>query len=111
MISVAEDQIHHPSYRDHEKQQNQGRRQAGRGSARVDWRAKGLHDELEMGRGPRMYEMQGPRSALPRLASRLLDCPALPGRPPLPDTRPKFRSPGSPAVLGVAPGIGIRLWW
>jgi hypothetical protein len=58
-----------------------------------------------------MYEMQGPRSALPHLASRLLDCPALPDRPPLPDTRPKFRSPGSPAVLGVSPGIGIRLWW
>jgi len=28
-----------------------------------------------------MYEMQGPRLALPRLANRLLGCSALPGRP------------------------------
>jgi len=109
MISVAGTRHKRLSYRDHEKQVNQGRLAGGKGRACVEWRAKGLRDELEMGRGPRMYEMQGPRSALPRLASRLLDCPALPDRPPLPDTRPKFRSPGSPAVLGVAPGIGIRL--
>jgi hypothetical protein len=60
-------------------------------------------DRLGKGRGPRMYEMQGPRSALPRLANRLLGCPALPGRPPLLDARPKRRPPGSPAVSWSRP--------
>jgi len=71
---------------------------------RAGWAAgEGFGGELEKGRGPRMYEMQGPRSVVPHLASRLLDCPALPDRPPLPDTRPKFRSPGSPAVSRSCP--------
>src|SRR5258708_7144922 len=34
-----------------------------------------------MKRGPSMYEMQGPRTALRPPASRLLDCPAPPDRP------------------------------
>jgi len=50
-----------------------------------------------------MYEMQGPRLALPRLANRLLGCSALPGHPPLPGARPRCRSPGSSAVSWSCP--------
>src|SRR5260221_364721 len=68
-------------------------------------RAVGLPDV----EGLLIREVTEASPALRRSAGRLLGCPALPGRPPRPDARPKPRFPGSPSVPGVAPGFGARL--
>jgi hypothetical protein len=46
-------------------------------------------------RGPSMYEMEGPRLAVQRCLADCSAARALPGPPPVPDTRRKCQSPGS----------------
>ena len=50
-----------------------------------------------------MYEMQGPRLAWQHWHPDCSAYRALPGRPPMPDTRWKYQSPGPSRVPGVAP--------
>src|SRR5262249_24564769 len=63
----------------------------------------------KIGRGPSMYEMEGPR--LPsRLRRRPLGGRVLRGPPPPSATRPKLRFPGASDAPG-SPPAGARLQW
>src|SRR5215469_8814106 len=63
----------------------------------------------KVGRGPSMYEMEGPRLAL-RLRRRSLGDHVLRGLPHRPTTRPKLRFPGASDAPG-SPPAGARLQW